>query len=133
MALEIGGRADKDGNEFERLWVAFLALEVIEGRAQSIQWEPPTERAQGGELILVRNGRAELHQCKLWNASKGRWTVAELQAKGVLRHVESWLAGEGNREFHFISRHPAAALEEFAQRAQRRDEDNLGNLSMPNQ
>lgn len=130
MALEIGGRADKDGNEFERLWVAFLALEVVEGRAQSIQWEPPTEQAEGGELVLVRDGRSELHQCKLGNASKGRWTVAELQSNGVLANAEGWLAGDDAREFHFVSRHPAAALEGLAQRAERTHRDHLGDLSV---
>ncbi len=121
MALEIGGRSNKDGNEFERLWVAFLALEVIAGRARSIQWEPPNEQGEGGELILLRGEGSELHQCKLFNASKGRWTVAELQARGVLGHAESWLGGGDSREFHFVSRHSAAALEGLVLRAQRRD------------
>lgn len=40
MSLEIGGRADKLGNEYERRWVVNVAFELLEGRATWIQWEP---------------------------------------------------------------------------------------------
>jgi hypothetical protein len=39
MAREIGGLADKDGNEFERLWVVWQALRVLTGDATSLLWE----------------------------------------------------------------------------------------------
>ena len=38
MSGEPGGRANKDGNEFERLWVAYCALEVLAGKAQSLSY-----------------------------------------------------------------------------------------------
>jgi hypothetical protein len=39
MAMEAGGRADKLGNEYERLWVVRQLLLVLQGEAFSVLWE----------------------------------------------------------------------------------------------
>jgi len=50
-----GGRADKFGNAFERLWIVHLALDVVEGRATSIKWEPLGPEGAGVECVVSRS------------------------------------------------------------------------------
>lgn len=47
MVGDFGGRADKFGNEFERLWVVRLALKVLHGELQCLRWEPLAPEGRG--------------------------------------------------------------------------------------
>lgn len=62
MSQITGGRADKFGNAFERLWIVRLALDVVEGRATSIKWEPLGPEGAGVECVVSRpDGTIEKH------------------------------------------------------------------------
>lgn len=124
MSQIAGGRADKCGNAFERLWIVYLSLEVVEGSATSIKWEPLGPEGTGIECVVTRpNGTKEMHQCKINNGTDGKWTSADL-AK-VLAAAKVHLESDSNARFFFISRDPAPALGDLADRA--RQCDNSGS------
>lgn len=125
MSRETGGRADKDGNEFERLWVVDQALRVLQGKAISLQWEPPGEAAFGMELeVTVLDGGREVHQCKIEKDVKGHWSAADLAAADVLKAAQRHLQRPSVTEFVFVSRDPAtSALRDLTERAHRTNDD----------
>src|SRR6476661_114611 len=125
MSREIGGRADKDGNEFERLWVTDQALRVLQGRATSLQWEPPCPTSFCLELeVGLPDGKREVHQCKIEKDLKGQWSAADLDAAGVLKAALRHLQRPSVSEFVFVSRDPAvSALRDLVERAHRMNAD----------
>ncbi len=123
MSREIGGRADKDGNEYEKLWVVSLALDVLEGKATSLLWEPLGEAGLGAELLLTKlDGRREAHQCKIENGLSGKWTVADLARAGVLQAARRQLEHGGASRFVFVSQ-DRSILSDFAERSRRCSND----------
>lgn len=125
MSREIGGRADKDGNEFERLWFVDQALRVLQGKATSLQWEPPGKTGFGMEMeVAFPDGGREVHQCKIENGIKGHWSAADLDAAGVLKAALRHLDRPSVTGFVFVSRDPAAsALRDLVERAHRANDD----------
>ncbi|HEX9945188.1 MAG TPA: hypothetical protein VGG03_24520, partial [Thermoanaerobaculia bacterium] len=124
MSREIGGRADKDGNEFERLWVVEQAFRVLEGKATSLRWEPPGATSFGMELgVSFPDGRREVHQCKIENGTKGRWSAADLAAVGVLSAALRHLQKPSVSGFVFVSRDRVPALGDLAERSRRTNDD----------
>jgi len=85
MASIPGGQADKLGNEFERIWTIRHLIQILSGRALSVQIECLGDDERGTEFWANRaNGIREAHQCKKENASHGAWSIADLKAKGIL-------------------------------------------------
>jgi hypothetical protein len=125
MSREIGGRADKDGNEFERLWVVEQAFRVLQGEATSIQWELPGKVGFGMELeVTFPDGRREVHQCKIEQGLKGQWSAADLKSAGVLNAALRHLYRPDITGFVFVSRDPAvSALRDLVERAHRTNDD----------
>jgi hypothetical protein len=124
MSLIPGGRADKFGNRFERLWVVSLALEVIESRLSTIKWEPLGFEGEGVECVATQtDGLKIYHQCKLQNGNDGKWSVAELGANGVLHYAKEKLEADPRCEFAFISDDGVPALRDMANHARTCDRD----------
>jgi hypothetical protein len=124
MAREIGGRADKDGNEFERLWLVSLALRVLAGEATSLLWERAGQPGFGIECeVTFPHGRRQVHQCKIENGAHGRWSAADLAAAGVLDGALRHLRKPRVAEFVFVSRDPVPVLRDLAERSHRSDND----------
>ena len=118
MSLIPGGRADKFGNRFERLWVVSLALEVIEGRLSTIKWEPLGAEGEGVECVVTQpDGSKKYHQCKIQNGNDGKWSVAELGANGVLLNAKNHLEADPCCKFVFVSSDTVPALRDMAMHA----------------
>ena len=84
MGMELGGRASKLGDTYERLWAVRHALMVIDGRRQSLLWEPIGEDENGIDLWITANdGHRHGHQLKRQNRSKEYWSIADLREQGV--------------------------------------------------
>ncbi|MFI5399329.1 MAG: hypothetical protein ACHQ9S_27690 [Candidatus Binatia bacterium] len=116
MSLEIGGRADKLANEYERLWVVNLALDVLHGDAAWIYWEPAGDQGQGVELRLgLLNRQIEVHQCKKENGTTGKWPPSSLEK--VLRAAKVQLGRPDVNRFVFVSRDRAPELADLAERS----------------
>jgi hypothetical protein len=118
MASEPGGRADKLGNEFERLWAVRHLIEMIAGRATSFRIEALGDDEKGTEFWVGRpDGTREAHQCKRENGAAGRWSVADLEAKRILSNAKFQLGRDPSYRFVFASGDKANHLSDLAQRA----------------
>jgi hypothetical protein len=117
MTPRAGGEADKFGNRYEGVWTTRQLLEIIAGRADSIQIEPFGDLGTGVEFVLRSGEREEVHQVKRQPGSLANWTLKRLEREGILataaRHADA------GREFHFVSTVPARDLDELSDRARR--------------
>ena len=118
MASEPGGRADKLGNEFEKLWAVRHLIELFAGTAVSVRIECLGDDEKGTEFWVVRpDGTREAHQCKRENASRGRWSVATLEAKRIISNAKLQLGRALAHRFVFVSGDRAPHLADLCERA----------------
>jgi hypothetical protein len=118
MASEPGGRADKLGNEFERLWAVRHLVELVAGKAAAVRIECLGDDEKGTEFWVWRpDGIREAHQCKRENASQGRWSVAALEARGIISNAKFQLDRDPMYRFVFVSGDKAPHLEDLCERA----------------
>ncbi len=118
MASESGGRADKLGNEFERLWAVRHLVELIAGRAAAVNVECLGDDERGTEFwVTWLDGTREAHQCKRENAAEGRWSVAALEAKRVISYAKFHLDRDPTFRFAFVSGDKAPHLSDLCERA----------------
>lgn len=73
MSRELGGRSDKFGNEFERLWVVSLALRILDGQATRLRWEPLGFEGDGSDIVTVKYGE------RTWEYDFGENTITEIE------------------------------------------------------
>ncbi len=122
MASEPGGRADKLGNEFERLWAVRHLIDLIAGTATTFQIEALGDDEKGTEFWVGRTGGIrEAHQCKRENGTVGRWSVADLEAKGIISNAKFQLDRDPSHRFIFASGDKAGHLSDLCERAWRCD------------
>ena len=57
MAFELGGRADKFGNRYERRYFVSLMAKVLQGGLLSVQSEPTGDDESGTDIIVEYQGR----------------------------------------------------------------------------
>jgi hypothetical protein len=120
MASERGGRADKLGNEFERLWVVRHLIELVAGKADSVRIECLGDDERGTEFWVSRpDGTSEAHQCKRENGSAGRWSITELEAKRIISNAKFQLDRDPAYRFVFVSGDKAPLLSTLCDRAAR--------------
>jgi hypothetical protein len=113
-----GGRADKLGNEFERLWAVRHLIELVAGKASAVSIESLGDDEKGTEFWVTRpNGTREAHQCKRENASAGRWSVAALEAKRIISNAKFHLDRDPMCRFIFVSGDKAPHLADLCERA----------------
>lgn len=118
MASEPGGRADKLGNEFERLWVVRHLIELVAGKTMAVKIERLGDDQRGTEFwVTMPDGSREGHQCKRENASEGRWSVAGLEAKGIISNAKFQLDRDPGHRFVFVSGDKAPHLSDLCERA----------------
>jgi len=123
MASEPGGRSDKLGNEFEKLWTARHLIELLSGRATSVRIECLGDDERGTEFWVGRpDGKREAHQCKRENASAGLWTVADLEGKRILTNAHFQLNREPSHHFVFTSGDKVPHLSDLSERARMCDD-----------
>lgn len=106
-----GGGSGKAGIRYEGLWTAHCMLDVLAGRASSIQLEPFD--VDGVEFVLRAGRRREYHQVKRQQTKAG-WTLSSLW--GVLEAFGEHLAGAGT-QCVFVSTHSATTLQELSEQA----------------
>jgi len=122
MASEAGGRADKLGNEFERLWAVRHLIELVAGKATTLKIEALGDDEKGTEFWVGRpDGIREAYQCKRENGTAGKWSVANLASKGVISHAKFQLDRDLSHRFVFASGDKANHLSDLAERAGRCD------------
>lgn len=114
----IGGIASKLGNAYEAKWLILQLLDVVWGKAQSLQFEGITAPFAGFEAAVKRNAITEWHQTKI-NAPHGSWTVAALEREGVLSAFGSRLGQSSTDLCVFVSQDPARDVGAMTVKARR--------------
>lgn len=118
MPYEVGGRADKLGNRYEARWVVKQMLRVINEEINSIILEAVGDEEEGVDVLIInKNGAREYHQCKGRNASKEKWTIADLNNKNILRNAKKHLDRNYDSTFVLISPIPCIMLHDIHERA----------------
>ena len=120
MALEVGGRADKEGNQYENYFLGKHLLRLAEEKYKSVEVEPLGDEGQGVEYIVVQlDGTRVYYQCKAANAAKSCWSIADLARHKVFENAKAHIQKSPNNEFHFISPLSYNALNDLCTRARR--------------
>lgn len=122
MALEMGGKADKDGNRYEYNWVLSKLLDVIEGNATSIVWEPVGADADGVDVMVVTEHN-NYHQCKVSNGNKDQWSIRDLATKNILSNWKDRLSENETNEVTLVSPITFRAFSDLANRARNSSND----------
>jgi hypothetical protein len=118
MAYEIGGRADKYGNQFEYNWTIYKLLEVIEEKIDYIILENIGECEEGVDLwIGNKDGSCEGQQCKGRNGSQESWDYGTVNAKGIFAKWKNQLEREENNNVSLVSPVAFTLFEDLTRRA----------------
>ena len=104
MPLEKGGRADKMGNRYEIRCIIYEMLKILREVNYSIVIEALGEDEVGTDILITGfEGKKEHQQCKVRNASKEYWTIADLKARNILNNWKKQLERGDNREVALVS------------------------------
>lgn len=118
MSLEMGGRADKIGNQYENRFLVKLLIRLIEERLISIEVEPLGDEGKGVEYIVeTPAGERIFYQCKASNGAQNKWSIADLDRLKILKNARALILADKRNEFHFISPLPYDGLEDLCERA----------------
>ena len=121
MAFELGGRADKFGNRYERRYFVSLMAKVLQGGLLSVQSEPTGDDESGTDIIVeYQGGRKDFHQCKARNGSNEHWTTSALARHKVFQHIKEHVKTEQNH-FVFVTALPFVALNDLCLAARNSD------------
>lgn len=118
MPYEKGGRADKSGNTYERRWVIYQLLKVIEEELVSVEIEPIGADEEGIDLwITFNNGIREGQQCKGKNASKQEWDISSLKSRNIIKNWKKQLDRNSSYLVSLVSPLSSPLLESLIDRA----------------
>ena len=113
-----GGPSDKTGNTYEELWTIMQLIEIMHERADRIRIEPPGDEGKGVEFWLNVDDKKQYHQAKRQYGTRGCWSIADLDRRGVLNQIWEKLADPKN-EFVFVSMDAAFQLREISERVKK--------------
>ncbi len=120
MALEVGGRADKGGNQYENHFLGKQLLLLAEEKLKTVEVEPLGDEGQGVEYIVVKPDDTRIYyQCKAANAAKSSWSIADLARHKVFENAKAHIQKSAQNEFHFISSLSYKDLDDLCTRARR--------------
>jgi hypothetical protein len=111
-----GDPTDKTGNRYEGWWTLGRVAEVMHGETASIRLEPPGPEGEGVEFWLRHAGTVRYEQVKIQHGAEGRWSLGDLNSRGVLRSFAGKLQDPQVRCV-FASSDSAPQLEELTERA----------------
>lgn len=124
MSAEPGGRADKLGNEYERLWGVLQLLHVVGGEATSVLPEGLGPDEKGVDIwVRQTDGEHIGYQCKRENGTNGKWSIADLQRERILANAKFQLDRGNEYRFAFVSSDPAPILSDLCERTERCNND----------
>jgi hypothetical protein len=124
MAFEPGGYAEKLGNRYEGRWVVKQFLRLLNEELTYVTIEAVGDDEQSVDLWVMRqDGQRQAQQCKARNRSADRWSVSDLDNRGVLRAMRRQLDRSDSHEFAFVSALPATMLGDICESARRSSGD----------
>ncbi|MEE9128814.1 MAG: hypothetical protein V3T84_02265 [Phycisphaerales bacterium] len=124
MPLEPGGYADKIGNRYEGRWVVRQILRLLSEDLSSLQLEAVGDDEYGVDLWVQRpDGLRVGQQCKIRNGSYDRWSVADLDRRGILDAMKAHLDRDDQTEFMLVTAVSFAAVHDVCESARRSSGD----------
>ena len=117
MSLEMGGRADKYGNQYENRYLARLLLRLVNEDIGSVIVEPLGADSDSVEFISEHEGVKEYYQCKASNTNHDSWSIADLKRYEVFSRAKQIILGGDGQEYFFISPLQYQQLDELCKRA----------------
>jgi len=118
MSLEPGGYADKVGNRYEGRWIVRQLLRVLNETLKSVVVEAIGDDQDGVDLCVeLPTGVQNAQQCKIRNLSKDKWTIADLDRRGILASMRSFLDKDATNEFSFVTTLPSTDLHDLCKSA----------------
>lgn len=104
MPLEIGGRADKQGNKYEINCIIYEMLKVLDETNYSVIIEAlGTDEIGTDILVTTFDGLKEHQQCKARNTSKEYWNISDLKAKDIFSTWKIQLNRDNSRRVSLVS------------------------------
>lgn len=126
MPYEKGGRADKLGNEYEKNWIIYNLLKVIQEKPSYVIIEPSGDKEDGIDLLIAyKDDKNDFQQCKANNRSEDHWKFCDINAKGLWNKWKNHLDRDNNNTASIVSPLPFTLLEVIISRA-------LNNGNNPN-
>lgn len=122
MPYEIGGRADKQGNLYEKRCIANLILRLIREEIASICVENVGDDETGIDCVVTNlGGSKEFYQYKGRNGASEYWNVSDLNRVKVLVHSRKHLEGNPDAKYYFVSAVSFKNLDDLCRRARNAD------------
>jgi len=121
--MELGGRASKLGNTYERLYAIKMALHVMAGRLRSLIWEPRGDNENAIDVQVTDSDSQRINcQLKRQNQSKEIWSVAELRREGILQYARDLLERDPSATYRFVSSCGVRFLRDISEQSHRADD-----------
>lgn len=118
MPIELGGRADKNGNRFEIKLVIYQMLKVLEEKLDYVILEALGDDEKGIDIWIGNtNGSREGQQCKGRNGSKEYWDFGTANAKEIFTNWKYQLDRDESNTVSLVSPLAFTLLEDLIERA----------------
>lgn len=118
MPFEKGGRADKQGNRYEKDCIIYEMIKVLNERNYSVVIEPLGMNEVGTDiLVATSDGKKEHQQCKARNSSKEHWDASDLKARNIFQVWKFQLDRDEERKVALVSPMVCTNLEDLCKRA----------------
>ncbi len=118
MALEPGGRAAKLGNRYEGRWVVRQLLRVLNDDLLAVTCEAVGDDERGVDLWVEHpDGVRQYQQCKIRNASKDHWSIADLAHQGILAAMKLHLDRQPTNQFAIVTPLTSVLLHDICESA----------------
>lgn len=124
MAFISGGIANKQGNQYEKNWTVKQLLRLLNEEIRSVTVEPFVGNDHGVDLVIVQNDdRRQFQQCKARIGSKQIWSVADLNAQGILKSMQIQLERNPYSEFALVAGDSGTLIHDLCDDARRAGDD----------
>ena len=113
MASEAGGFADKIGNQYEKNWIAYQLLLLLEEKVNSVIVEPIGNDEVGVDVVTeLKDGKKRYYQCKSGAGNSEYWTLPKLNEYNILKNALFQIQ-RGQSEYHLISPLPCKKINDL--------------------
>lgn len=113
MASEAGGFADKIGNQYEKNWIAYQLLLLLEEKVNSVIVEPIGNDEVGVDVLTeLKDGKKRYYQCKSGAGNSEYWTLPKLNEYNILKNALFQIQRDQS-EYHLISPLPCKKINDL--------------------
>ena len=117
MGSEAGGFADKIGNQYEKNWIAYQLLLLLEEKVNWVIVEPIGNDEVGVDVVAeLKDGKKIYYQCKIGAGNSEYWTLPKLNEYNIFKNALFQIQ-RGQSEYHLISPLPCKKINDLSRSA----------------